>query len=329
MFSRGPVVRLLSWVTLLVAALVASPATAAPVAVRTCVLRAVPGLQPRALFAQADRFDCRTPQHHLGGGDFWVLSSAFPPGVAALDEIVVASAWQKRVAVHILYADGQIRTVRYTSRTTGAHLRLGAMIHVAIPHRAAPPVRLLWHFEGATNLRGIVIGATLIDHAEGVRREVVLAWLYGGFAGMAIAMLVCNLALWAALRQSFQPAFCLLILCIVCYAATSSGALGEWWPDLDNNDRLRLNDLLIGASGAAVVCFARAFFERVVFAGWLGRVSTAVSIGVFGSGATYALLAPWHARLLDDLVSGSFVVLMLLVPMIVWRAWRVHSDYLW
>ena len=203
------------------------------------------------------------------------------------------------------------------------------MIHIAIPHRLAPPVRLLWQVDGATNLRGIVMGATLIDHAASVHDELVLAGLYGAFAGMAIAMLVCNLALWAALRQTFQPAFCLLLVCVVCYAVTSSGALGEWLPHFDNNMRLRLNSLFLGASGAAVVFFARAFFERAVFAGWLGRLGIMVSVGVFGTGAAYAVFAPWHARLFDALVAASFMMLMLLVPLILWRAWRLRSNYLW
>ena len=329
MFSRGSAFRFLSWVALLVAGLVAGPATAAPIALHACVLRAQPGLSARLLFDDPGRFDCRTPQQRLGSGDFWVRSGRLPPSAAAADEIVSAAVWQDRATIHILYADGAIRSVRYTSRTTGSHLKLGAMVHVALPHRAAPPIRLLWHIEGATNLRGIVLGATLLDQADAVRSEVLLASLYGGFAGMAIAMLVCNLALWAALRQTFQPAFCLLLLCIVCYAGTSSGALGEWLPDIENTTRLRLNGFLLGASGAAVVFFARSFFERAVFAGWLGRISGAVSIGVFATGTMYALFAPWQAQWLDGMVAASFTGLMLLVPMILWRAWTLRSNYLW
>ena len=275
---RATAFRLLAWALLAVTGLIGGPAIAAPIALDTCALRAQPGLSPQILFGQPGRFDCHTPQRSLGGGDFWVLSGALPPAASTADEIVVASAWQDRVTVDILYADGAIRSERYTSQTTGSRMRLGAMIHVPLPHRGAPPVRLLWHVEGATNLRGIVIGATLIDHADHAREEVLLAWLYGGFAGMAIAMLVCNLALWAALRQAFQPAFCLLLVCIVCYAGTSSGALGEWLPNIDNNVRLRLNSVLLGASGVAVVFFARAFSNaRFSQGGWARSVSGSAS----------------------------------------------------
>ena len=320
---------LLAWMTLLIAGLTASPVAAAPVTIDTCVLRAVPGMTPHALLAAADRFDCHTPQRLFGSGDFWLRSGVLPMSTAAASELVVASTWQDRVSVHILYADGAIETVTYTPRSTGQYLRLGAMIHLPIPHRATRPVRLLWHVEGTTNLRGIVMGASLVDHADSVHREVLMAGLYGGFAGMAIAMLVCNLALWAALRQTFQPAFCLLLVCVGCYAVTSSGALGEWLPSFDNNARLRLNALLLGASGAAVIFFARAFFERAVFSGWLGRVSIAVGAGVSGTGLAYAVLAPWHARLLDDVYVTSFLCLMMLVPLILWRAWQVRSNFLW
>ena len=321
--------RLLSWMALVVVGLLASPAVAAPIAVETCVLRAAPGMTARMLFATPGRFDCQTPERRFGSGDFWIRSGTLPATAAAADHITMTATWQDRVSVYTLYADGMIRSARYTPRTTGSRLRLGSMIQVAIPHRATPPVMLLWHVEGATNLRGIVIGAALTDHAAGDRTEVLLAGLYGGIAGMAVAMLVCNLALWAALRQTFQPAFCLLLVSVVCYAATSSGALGEWAPGFDNNDRLRLNELFLGASGAAVIFFARTFFERTVFAGWLGRLSIAISIGVVGACASYAIMAPWHARLLDALVAASFSILMLLVPLILWRAWRVRSNYLW
>ena len=315
--------------TVIVVGLIAIPAFAAPIVIETCTLRAAPGMTTRSLFTDPGRFDCTTPQQRFGSGDYWVRSGVLPPAAAAADEIVLASTWQDRVSVHILYADGAIRSAQYTPRTTGQRLGLGAMIHIAVPHRAAPPVRLLWQVDGAANLRGIVVGPTLVDHAASARSELVLAGMYGAFAGMAIAMLVCNLALWAALRQTFQPAFCLLLVCVVCYAVTSSGALGEWLPHFDNNMRLRLNSLILGASGAAVVFFARAFFERAVFSGWLGRLGIAVSVGVVGTGAAYAIFAPWQARLLNALVSASFMMLMLLVPLILWRAWRLRSNYLW
>ena len=322
-------VRLFASLTLSIMAAVATPAIAAPIAIDPCVLRAEPGMDARSLFAQPSRFDCHTPQRQFGRGDFWLRSAMLPPTSAAAHDIVVASTWQDRVSIHLVYADGAIVTTTYTPQTTGQYLRLGAMLHVPIPHRAARPIRLLWHVEGTTNLRGIVLGATMIERGDGDRSQVILAGLYGGFAGMAIAMLVCNLALWAALRQAFQPAFCLLLLCVVCYGVTSSGALGEWLPWFDNNSRLRLNALLLGASGAAVVFFARAFFERSVFAGWLGRLSIAISVAVFGTGLLYALLAPWYARVLDTLYAVSFLFLILLVPLIMWRAWQVRSNFLW
>ena len=321
--------RLLAWTMLFAAALAGSPAIAAPRAIDLCVLRAAPGMDAPRLFAQPDLFDCRTPQRRFGGGDFWLRSDVLPSGLGVAADLVFTSGWQNHVSIYILYADGAIRSIGYTPRTTGRYLRLGAMIHVPIPHRGAPPVRIMWHIEGTTNLRGIVMGASLAEQADDNRAELLLAGAYGGFAGMAIAMLVCNLALWAALRQTFQPAFCLLLVCVVCYAITSSGALGEWLPHFDNNMRLRLNALTLAASGAAVVFFARSFFERAVFAGWLGRISIAVSIGVFGTGVAYAVLAPWQARLLDGLYATSFLFLMLLVPLILWRAWQVRSNFLW
>lgn len=326
---RHTAFRLLAWAILALAGMVATPATAQPIALDTCVVRAAPGMTAQALFRGPGRFDCTTPQRDYGSGDFWVRSGLLPERAAAADRIVMASTWLDRLSIYILYADGRIRSIGFTPRTTGGYLRLGSMIRLPLPTDPAAPVRLLWHVEGATNLRGIVLGASLIDPAEDLHDEVLLAGLYGGFAGMAVAMLICNLALWAALRQAFQPAFCVLLLCLTCYAITSSGALGEWLPTFDNNDRLRLNTLFLGASGVAVVFFARAFFERAVFAGWTGRIGTAVSMGVAGSAMAEAVLTPWNTQLLDRLFAVSFLFLLLLVPAILWRAWRVRSAYLW
>lgn len=327
MFFRHLATRLLIFVGLIFAGTV--PARAASIRIVPCVLRATPDMTARSLFAQPERFDCATPQDRLGGGDFWLLSQRLPPASAAMTDMVSASTWQDRTALHVLYADSAIRTLRFSSRDAGRHLRLGALVGLAIPHRSSPPIRLLWHIQGATNLRGLLLAPALADRADGARLEVRLAGAYGMFAGMALAMLVCNLALWAALRQAFQPAYCVLMALLICYVATSSGALGEWLPGFDNNDRLRLNAVFLGASATAVIFFARTFFEPAVFAGWLGRTSIAVGVAVTTSNLTYAVLAPWHARLFDDVVVASFVAMMLLVPAILWRAWRVRSNYLW
>jgi len=198
-----------------------------------------------------------------------------------------------------------------------------------IPHHDAAPVRLLWHVEGAANLRGLILGPAIADHEQRDTTEILLAALYGAFGGMAIALIVYNLALWGALRQAFQPAYCLLVLCLLAYALTSSGALGQMIPDLDNNDRQRLNALFLAGSAAAALLFARTFFERAVFTGWLRPASTIVMAALLAAGLTWGAFAPWHFHTLDTLLASAYLALLILVPVVLYRAWRVRSNFLW
>lgn len=327
---------LLRWI-LSAFALAAGLALAVPAAATTgtplsvCVRPALPAQTPAALFAQPRGFDCTTTQSRFGGGDFWILSQRLP-AIAADDRdatVRIGSTWVDRVTLYVLYADGSIRHTGFTSRTAGRLLGLGAVINQPIPHHAAAPVRLLWHIEGAANLRGLILGPALADPAQRNTTEILLAALYGGFGGMAVALIVYNLALWGALRQAFQPAYCLLVLCLLAYALTSSGALGQLLPMLDNNDRQRLNALFLAASAAAALIFARTFFERAVFNGVLRPASTIVMVALATTGLAWAILAPWQFHLLDRLLACAYLALLVLVPTILIQAWRVRSNFLW
>ncbi|RZL75420.1 MAG: diguanylate cyclase, partial [Sphingomonas sp.] len=236
----------LRWLIVIVASvwtlLAAMPADAlAGRALSVCILPAVPGQTAAVLFRTPSRFDCTTPQSRYGAGNYWVLSEPLPADVARIPKLSAraASVWQDRVTLFIRYADGAIRQTGFTSRTSGRHLKIGATLALALPPHDALPVRLLWHVEGAANLRGVVLGPTLATEEQSAESEVLLAALYASFAGLAIALIVYNLALWGALRQAFQPVYCLLVLCLLGYAFSSSAALGQLVPGLDNNVRLR------------------------------------------------------------------------------------------
>ena len=337
------VARLSGWLLAMIAGLIAmlslpgtamaaevSPIEDAPVA--TCVLPAKPGMTARRLLATPERFDCTTPQRQFGPGDFWVLSQPLPTiqTRARSPLIRTGSVWQQSVTLYVLYADGAIRQTGFTSATTGEHLRLGARVAVRLPrHDAAKAVRLLWHIQGAANLRGLVMGAVLIDPARSSEQEVVLGLLYGAFAGMALALMIYNLALWAVLRQAYQPVYCLLLLCLLGYAASTSGALGMAFPWLDNNDRLRANGVMLGGAGASALYFARTFFEAKVFHGWLRWLCDGVAAAVIGSSLLYAVASPWNIIWLDRLVILSFASLVALIPVVLYRAWCERSNFLW
>ncbi|MEH3158790.1 MAG: GGDEF domain-containing protein [Sphingomonas taxi] len=328
MFHTAPLRRIAALVALIVAGLLATPAAAAGTPVRTCILRDTGHERAAALFARPDRFDCVRRQTDMGPGDYWLLSEPLPGIDSRTTQIRTASLWQDRTTLYVLYADGTIRQTGFTSATAGRHLMLGAIIQLALPRHQAGVVRLLWHVEGALNRRGILRGAQLTDHHNAAMAEITMAALYAAFAGMCLALLIYNLALWAALRQAFQPAYCLMVLCLLAYAFSASGLLGQW-TGIDNNDRQRISYVLLAWAGAAAVVFARAFLERRVFDGWLRPYSNAVIAFLLVSTGSYALFAPRFAGITDTLSTvGYILVLTLLIPVLT-RAWRLRSNFLW
>ena len=52
-----------------------------------------------------------------------------------------------------------------------------------------------------------------------------IAVLGGGLAGLTLALVVYNLALWSALRHRFQLLYCGMVTVLVAYTASSSGLL--------------------------------------------------------------------------------------------------------
>lgn len=315
------------WAALLFAGL-ATPAVAAVGSpLQTCITRVRAHDDPAKVFAARGRFDCVHRQSLYGSGDFWIRSRP----LAARNSLIAvrfASTWQDRVTLYVLHADGRITRHGFDSGHAGRNLMLGATFQFILPPSAAPPTRLLWRVDHSLNLRGVVNGAHVTDHHLAAENELGMAALYAAFAGMCLALLIYNLALWAALRQAFQPAYCVMVLCLLGYAFSSSGLLGQL-TSIDNNDRMRLNYLLLASSAVAALMFARTFFERRVFAGWLRPASTAAAAGVMVTSLCFAALAPQFARPIDTAVNISYLLLLALVVPILWRAWRLRSNYLW
>lgn len=293
--------------------------------ITTCVMRDTGSEDPAALFAQPQRFDCTTPQRRFGPGNYWLLSQPLPPGQS--DTLLhQGSVWQDRETLYVRYADGAIRHVGFTSRTTWRLLQLGAVIQVPLPAHAAAPERLLWHVEGSLNRRGILVAPVLVDArtAEAHDREMVA--LYAAFAGLCIALLIYNLAIWAALRQGFQPAYCVMVLCLLGYTFSASGLLGQL-TGMDNNDRQRLSYMLLALIAASAVTFVRAFMERRVFHGWL-RPATDIVIGfLLLSAVSFIVLVPRYAYITDLMCTIGYCMVVALTGPVLWRAWRLRSRF--
>ncbi|MEI9928352.1 MAG: 7TM-DISM domain-containing protein [Sphingomonas sp.] len=242
-----------------------------------CVLRDAPGMRAAELIRHPERFDCRTDQHAFGPGEYWVISQDIGDRTPAPRNARISSLWQDGLALHALYADGTTFSRSVDSRGTSRLIQLGAMVEFPIPAARAPLARLLWQVHGSPNMRGILMGARLASPQESADANLEMAAIYAAFGGLCIALLCYNLALWGALRHRFQLYYCAMVAGLLVYAFSSSGALAWVWRDLANNDRMRINYLMLGFTGAAALVFARSFFEERVFAGWLGRITGAVA----------------------------------------------------
>lgn len=298
---------------------------------QTCVLPDTGAMDPAALIRTPARFDCTTEQHALGAGNFWIVSEEFGalPSSGGGYRIRMASLWQQGVTLYTLYADGTMRSVATDGRGVAPFVQLGAVVEMPVPEANVPPVRVMWHVRGSANLRGIVIGPRLATAEQSEHTNLALAALYAGFAGLCIALIMYNLALWGALRHRFQLYYCFMATMLLAYTFSSSGALCWTFPDVANNDRLRINYLVLGITGAAALAFGKSFFEERVFRGWLGHYTKFVAVLIAAMGLIFFVTAPYSVKPADTMFTIVFLALATVVAPTLWRAWRVRSNYLW
>lgn len=318
---------LLAWFPWASAAKAARPSD---VPLRSCVARAAAHDDWRAVLRADARFECGGRQTRLGAGDFWVRIGDLPASAGTMPVVVRSlSLWQKAATLRFVYADGRTITRRIDNVAAARSIQLGAIFEQPIPVRGVPLTALLWRIEGSANMRGILAQPVIAPVSEGLHNNLLLAASFGAFGGLCFALIVYNLSLWAVLRHRFQLAYCVMVAMLAGYALTSSGALGWLWPELGNTARIRGNYLFLGGSAIAATVFARFFFEPRVFAGWAGRAATLVSFALGVSSIVFALFAPWQARALDMAYAISFFALMIFSTLVLARAWRIRSNYLW
>ncbi len=296
-----------------------------------CVLRDTGGMNPAVLIQHPERFDCTTPQYKFGSGNFWVISEDINQRSRSREPLNarIASVWQERLSLHVLYADGRMTSQATDSRGVTPLVQLGALTEYLLPRLEAPVVRLLWHVEGSANVRGIVLGPRLSTAAQSQHANLIMAAIYAGFAGLCVALILYNLALWGALRHRFQLYYCAMVAALLAYTFSSSGVFAWVFPEIANNDRLRINYLLLGFTAASALIFARSFFEERVFSGWLGKYTAAVAGTMAGVGLLFFVSAPFSVRTADSVFSFVFLGLITVVGPTLWQAWRKRSNYLW
>jgi diguanylate cyclase (GGDEF)-like protein len=289
------------------------------------------GQREDELIRHPERFDCTTPQHRFGSGDFWAITSVIDRRSTYATPLAIrfGSVWQDGLTIHLLYADGTIHSWRSDARGIAPLIQLGAIAQLPVPVRDAALVRVLFHVDNAANARGILLGPRIATLAEGTAANLGLAALYAFFAGMSLALIVYNLALWCAMRHRFQLHYCLLLTALLGYTVSSSGALAWLAPALANNDRLRLNYLFMGLAGGAAALFTRSFFEDKDLPRWLGRCSNLIAMAVPLSALGVATFGAINLRVADLLYALTIVGLLAIVVPTLWGAWYQRSRFLW
>ncbi len=282
------------------------------------------GNEAERLLATFNAFDCTTPQNRHGPGNFAVRYTFAPIAARADDPLVLrtSSSWQGAERIVYRYADGTTSSLEWNSATASRYMTVGALFEFPVPTHAAPLEAIHLEVTDSANLRGVVLGAELMTRSESYRLKAWLVALYAGFAGLSLALLVYNSALWAALGHRFQLAYCGMVASLMAYTFTSSGLAMLVFPALDNNDRLRINYVLLGLTALAAVSFVRDFFKD---AAWNPRIRDFTILGgvvMMSSALLFAVLAPWQIHLLDLMYYVAGVLLLGNVVPVLWMLWR-------
>jgi diguanylate cyclase (GGDEF)-like protein len=297
--------------------------------ITACVLRDAPGMTAAKLFRTRQPFDCTTPQVRFGDGDFWLMSQ--PLDVAAgVNRLAVRSStvWQRTSTLYALFADGRVVSIRSDDHAISRHLRLGAISQRWLPWREAPVVRLLWHVEGVTNLRGLLLAPTLATGGEVDRSDTYLAALYAAIAGACTALLLFNLGLAYALRHRYMRFYCLMMVSLIAYVVSSSGALAWAMPDIANTARMKINYALLALIAISALAFLRNFFEQGVITARLRRITISSSVAVGVPALGIVTFAPVGLHVLNTAYALGFLLLLGSVVPILVNAWRQNSAFL-
>ncbi|MFM5930456.1 MAG: diguanylate cyclase domain-containing protein [Novosphingobium sp.] len=263
--------------------------------------KVLPGQSTDQVIADRKAFDCTTPQGRMGAGDF-VTEIRFAETAATNSQplaLRLPSVWQDSARIRFRYADGSEAFADFSSETARRFLTVGAIFEVEVPWRASPLRQIFIETRGSANLRGVVVGPELVTVEESHRMKLVLTAIYAAFAGLAGALLIYNLSLWFALRSDFLLDYCMMVISLTAYTFSSSGYLSMMTSAVANNDRLRLNYVLLACTGVFAVRFVRNFFGRDLFPPLLVSLSRATCWAALTSALLFAIFAPFQIKFLD------------------------------
>ena len=290
------------------------------IALKPCIKRVQPGDLADALIAKPTAFDCTTKQTAFGPGDYWIRMEVPRDTPMGANRLRWTSVWQSGATILATYADGPVRRFDVPTAGSGRFVNIGGIYTVTL-RRSAVAQTLLLRINGSGNMRGILLGPHLASGEHVARTDAQRSALYGGFAGLCLALLTYHMVLWRALREDYLRAYGAMIAACLVYAITSSATLAQVFPAIDNNLRLRLNYLGLAATAICALWFVRAFLGDRGFARWFDWLVVASGAIVAISAVAFATLAPWQVALLDRVYFTSYALLFAVGVAMFARGW--------
>ena len=309
-----------------------SVAESGEAAVPTCFTAALSGDDPSAMLRiparYLDRLDCRDEQASRGAGNFWLrldigaARAALPGGT----QLSFVPEWQQNARLYALHADGRITERSLDNRTLSRLTRMGGGVEVPLtddPGHASPVVAVVIGITGAINGTGLIHAPTLRTAKAGERATVLETALYSSFAGMCIALFIYNLAIWLPVRERFQLTYCLMLLAMMGYGWTHSGAWSLTAPEGDITLRFRCSYAMLSLAAALAMRFFVDFLERrmlpqaVRWLGWLCR------LWLLAAALAILVLPPWLLPIAERFYVYAFVPLpFVAITITVAAMWR-------
>jgi diguanylate cyclase (GGDEF)-like protein len=306
---------------------VIAPAAAETVKLAPCIAAVEPGDNPEIIASQTDRFDCITPQSGLAPGDYWV-KMATPAAVQGNGRDLVfrtASLWDEGIEMWAVHRDGRIAHYRPFVGQNIDPMRLGATVLITLRDDPVPITTLLAKVSQSGAVHGVMLQPSLSSAESAISFEMAVAVLYAVFAGVCIALLVYNIALWRGMREPFLLAYCFMLASTLVYGLFTSGAPHYFLSGLSGADRLRFTTPLLAFTAGTALIFVRFFFENANIPKWLARLTYAQAAFMAGFSTFYAVVAPWQIKTIDAIYVIGFVPAPVIFGLLVWNAWR-HKD---
>lgn len=276
------------------------------------------------------KFDCNGSQNGLASGDYWARFTV-PVSAQTSGEPMIfrtASLWDDGLEITVIRAGGLTENYRPFSEKGVAPLRLGSTIVIPLDKSNQPIKAIYVKIRNTAAIRGIILQSQLSLANDAARYEMLLAVFYAAFAGLCIALLIYNLALWRAMGASFLLAYCVMLVAALAYAFVSSGAPHYFSASFSAPERLRMTLVLLALNAATVMIFVRHFFEASSIPKWLVQITYVQAATLVAFSLSYAAVAPAYVQLLDPIYVYCFVPMPFIVGCYVVAAYRRRDPFL-